>query len=159
MNKVSIIGAPSLGGGAAKNLSEQFADAGYPLELEVKNLAHFQLSIPEADLFIKPLAVSVTKFKSFSVVQRAISSLSQIAELKKLSELASISFPEISSEVATGDGSGNAGNEGVDSTTVNTETVSSGNGASESSEVATGDGAVADAEAKSNKRTAKSKSA
>lgn len=153
MGKTLFIGAPSLGGVAAKLLADQFADAGYPLELEVKNLAHFQLSIPEAGLFIKPLAVSVTEFKSFSVVQRAISSLSQIAELKKLSELAFISFPESASEVASGDGSGDAVSESVDSTIANPETVSSGDGDSGSS-----DDATTNAEAKSNKRTAKSKS-
>lgn len=86
--KILVIGAPSLSGKDANALArELFADSEYPLEVIAANSAPFNLSLPEARLGLKPLATERVVFADFSRLQRAVSSLSQIAELNKMAEL------------------------------------------------------------------------
>ncbi|MCY1295766.1 hypothetical protein D9M69_465920 [compost metagenome] len=87
--KILVIGAPSLTGKDANALArELFADSEYPLEVIATNSAPFNLSLPEARLSLKPLATEQVAFADFSRLQRAVSSLSQIAELNKMPVLA-----------------------------------------------------------------------
>ena len=88
MTKTLVIGAPSLSGKDANALARDlFAGSEYPLEVVAANSAPFNLSLPEARLGLKPLATERVVFADFSRLQRAVSSLSQIAELNKMAEL------------------------------------------------------------------------
>lgn len=103
--KILVIGAPSLSGKDANALArELFADSEYPLEVIAANSAPFNLSLPEARLGLKPLATERVVFADFSRLQRAVSSLSQIAELNKMAEL--VTFEAYTGEDQEGGGSG-----------------------------------------------------
>lgn len=103
--KILVIGAPSLSGKDANALArELFADSEYPLEVVAANSAPFNLSLPEARLGLKPLATERVVFADFSRLQRAVSSLSQIAELNKMAEL--VTFEAYTGEDQEEGGSG-----------------------------------------------------
>lgn len=97
--KILVIGAPSLSGKDANALAEKlFAESEYPLTVVATNHAPFNLSLPEACLGLKPFAVEPVVFADFARLQRAISSLSQIAELNGMPELVAFKFGEAEDE-------------------------------------------------------------
>lgn len=92
---ILVIGALSLSGQCANTLcKELFAGAVYPLEAEIKNLTPINLALPEARLHLAPMACVKTTFPDFARLQRATSSLRQIAELNQMAAIVSISAGE-----------------------------------------------------------------
>lgn len=92
---ILVIGALSLSGKCANTLcKELFAESVYPLEAEVENLTAINLALPEARLHLKPLATASVVFPDFARLQRAVSSLRQIAELNQMADIVSISAGE-----------------------------------------------------------------
>ena len=117
MTKTLVIGAPSLSGKDANALArELFADSEYPLEVIAANSAPFNLSLPEARLGLKPLATERVVFADFSRLQRAVSSLSQIAELNKMAEL--VTFKAYTGEDQEGGEGGGGGQPDAGAVTV-----------------------------------------
>ncbi len=115
--KILVIGAPSLSGKDANALArELFADSEYPLEVIAANSAPFNLSLPEARLGLKPLATERVVFADFSRLQRAVSSLSQIAELNKMAEL--VTFKAYTGEDQEGGEGGGSGQPDAGAVTV-----------------------------------------
>ena len=115
--KILVIGAPSLSGKDANALArELFADSEYPLEVIAANSAPFNLSLPEARLGLKPLATERVVFADFSRLQRAVSSLSQIAELNKMAEL--VTFEAYTGEDQEGGEGGGGGQPDAGAVTV-----------------------------------------
>lgn len=115
--KILVIGAPSLSGKDANALArELFADSEYPLEVIAANSAPFNLSLPEARLGLKPLATERVVFADFSRLQRAVSSLSQIAELNKMAEL--VTFKAYTGEDQEGGEGGGSGQSDAGAVTV-----------------------------------------
>ena len=61
---------------------------------QVENLTAINLALPEARLNLKPLATASVVFADFARLQRAVSSLRQIAELNQMAGIVSISAGE-----------------------------------------------------------------
>ncbi|MCZ0926456.1 hypothetical protein L0636_00955 [Halomonas janggokensis] len=119
-----IIGAPSLGKeGANKRALGVFGKAAFPLAVAITNKMTITLSMPEAGGTFRPLETRTATFKNFDRLQRAVSSMEQVAKLNKVTalvELATQEDSEAESEDAdsgdSGDSSG--GGDGGESLTV-----------------------------------------
>ena len=70
---------------------ELFGAATYPLVLEFTSQVPFRLSLPEARLKLEPFEKIRLTVTDFSRLQRAVTSLVQIAELNKLARIVTIS--------------------------------------------------------------------
>ena len=89
-----VIGAPShTGKDANAVIKAAFEAAEFPLTLVLTSKAHFNISLPEADLLLRPGMSAEARFVDFAALQRATSSLSQLAELNRLPEIASLAVP------------------------------------------------------------------
>lgn len=90
MTKI-VIGAPSLTGKDANaDIKAAFEAAEYPLSLVLTSSANFNVSLPEADVLLRPGASVEARFASFAKLQRAASSLAQVAELNRLACIATV---------------------------------------------------------------------
>ncbi|HAR08415.1 MAG TPA: hypothetical protein DCR98_08395, partial [Cobetia sp.] len=95
-----VIGAPVLGKDSAnQQAKEAFGGAEYPLSVTVTNKMTVTLSLPEAGVKLRPLASGVATFRNFDRLQRAVSSMEQIARLNDAKALVEL-------EVGEGDGDG-----------------------------------------------------
>ncbi len=91
MTKTLNIGAPSLTGKDANaEIKAAFEAAEFPLTLVLTSCAGFNVSLPEADMLLRPGASAEASFASFDRLQRAASSLSQLAELNRLECIVSV---------------------------------------------------------------------
>lgn len=94
MTRKIRLGAPSLTGKDANDLvAEAFADAKYPLKLEVTNLMPRNVTFPElGNLFLrnvasgKPDMKAVVTVPNHDALQRFASSVEQIAELNQYAQ-------------------------------------------------------------------------
>lgn len=94
-----IIGAPSLGKeGANKRALGAFGNAAFPLEVMITNKMTITLSMPEAGGTFRPLATRIATFKSFDRLQRAVSSMEQVAKLNKATALVELVTREAADE-------------------------------------------------------------
>lgn len=97
-----VIGAPSLTGKDANaDIKAAFEAAEFPLTLVLTSKAHFNVSLPEADLLLRPGMSAEARFADFAALQRATSSLAQIAELNRLPEIVSFAAPSSAEEEPT----------------------------------------------------------
>lgn len=87
MNRLQI-GMPAFGKAVANEAAKQaFSGSEYPLSVTVINKMTITLSLPEAGIKLSPLARATAVFQSFDRLQRAVSSLEQIAVLNSAKEL------------------------------------------------------------------------
>lgn len=87
MNRLQI-GMPAFGKAGANEAAKQaFSGSEYPLSVTVINKMTIKLSLPEAGIKLSPLASATAVFQSFDRLQRAVSSLEQIAVLNSAKEL------------------------------------------------------------------------
>jgi len=114
-----VIGAPVLGqDGANQKAKAAFSGAEFPLTVKVVNKMTVTLSLPEADIKLRPLASGVATFRNFDRLQRAVSSLEQIAKLNNAKALVELDAGEADGEPEpeggepAGEGSGQAAGEG-----------------------------------------------
>ncbi|WP_062359766.1 hypothetical protein [Vreelandella aquamarina] len=96
-----VIGAPVLGqDGANQKAKAAFSGAEFPLNVKVVNKMTVTLSLPEANIKLRPLASGVATFRNFDRLQRAVSSLEQIAKLNNAKALVELDAGE--TEVGAG---------------------------------------------------------
>lgn len=105
-----VIGAPALGKvGANQQAKQAFSGAVFPLTVTVTNKMTVALSLPEAKIQLRPLASGAATFANFDRLQRAVSSLEQIARLNDAKALVEL--------VAEQDKAAEGGDEGSGDTT------------------------------------------
>lgn len=96
-----VIGRPAVGGmGANQKAKEAFSGAEFPLVVNVVNKMTITLSLPEAGIKLRPLASGVATFRDYDRLQRAVSSLEQIARLNNAAQLVILESAEPSAEEA-----------------------------------------------------------
>ncbi|PAU79222.1 hypothetical protein [Halomonas salipaludis] len=96
-----VIGRPAVGGmGANQKAKEAFSGAEFPLTVNVANKMTITLSLPEAGIKLRPLASGVATFRDYDRLQRAVSSLEQIARLNNAAQLVILEAAEPSAEEA-----------------------------------------------------------
>lgn len=104
-----VIGAPALGKtGANQQAKEAFSGAVFPLTVTVTNKMTVALSLPEAKIQLRPLARGVTTFANFDRLQRAVSSLEQIARLNDAKALVELATEEANPGETDGEGGGDS---------------------------------------------------
>ncbi len=123
-----VIGAPVLGqDGANQKAKAAFSGAEFPLNVKVVNKMTVTLSLPEANIKLRPLASGVATFRNFDRLQRAVSSLEQIAKLNNAKALVELDAGEADGETEPGAGDETAG-EGGGQTATGGETGDSQSG-------------------------------
>lgn len=96
-----VIGAPVLGqDGANQKVKAAFSGAEFPLTLVVTNKMTVTLSLPEAGIKLRPLGNGVATFRNFDRLQRAVSSMEQIAKLNNAKALIELDSGEDADEDA-----------------------------------------------------------
>lgn len=90
-----IIGARTLTGASAKSLSERLCNAHFPLRVEIRNHAPFNLSLPEGKVFLRPVESREFIIETPDAMARMIGSAEQIAELNRSAKLIAISSEAI----------------------------------------------------------------
>lgn len=104
-----VIGRPAIGKAGANEAAKQaFSGAEFPLTLTVTNKMTVVLSLPEAGIKLRPLASGVATFRNFDRLQRAVSSMEQIARLNNAKALVELQAGE---DDEAGEGASEAGDE------------------------------------------------
>jgi hypothetical protein len=114
-----VIGRPVVGKTGANEAAKQaFSGEKFPLTVRVVNKMTVVLSLPEAGIKLRPLASGVATFRDFDRLQRAVSSLEQIARLNNAKALVELVAGETAGEAdqesggeTTGEGGGQASSE------------------------------------------------
>lgn len=104
-----VIGRPAIGKAGANEAAKQaFSGAEFPLTLTVTNKMTVVLSLPEAGIKLRPLASGVATFRNFDRLQRAVSSMEQIARLNNAKALVELQAGE---DDEAGEGASEVGDE------------------------------------------------
>jgi len=105
-----VIGRPAIGKAGANEAAKQaFSGAEFPLTLTATNKMTVVLSLPEAGVKLRPLASGVATFRNFDRLQRAVSSMEQIARLNNAKALVELQAGEDDEVDEAGEGASEAG--------------------------------------------------
>jgi hypothetical protein len=84
------IGAPTLIGESADALAAKLQDAEFPLVLDITSHAPFNLSLPEARVFLRPSETRAFTVADAASLARMVRSAAQVAELNASAKLVTL---------------------------------------------------------------------
>jgi hypothetical protein len=84
------IGAPTLIGESADALAAKLQDAEFPLVLDITSHAPFNLSLPEARVFLRPSETRAFTVADAASLARMVRSAAQVAELNSSAKLVTL---------------------------------------------------------------------
>jgi len=88
--RMLTIGAPTLIGESADALAAKLQDAEFPLVLDITSHAPFNLSLPEARVFLRPSETRAFTVADAASLARMVRSATQVADLNSSAKLVTI---------------------------------------------------------------------
>jgi len=88
--RMLTIGAPTLIGESADALAAKLQDAEFPLVLDITSHAPFNLSLPEARVFLRPSETRAFTVADAASLARMVRSAAQVAELNASAKLVTL---------------------------------------------------------------------